>query len=64
MRTDPPKTTFERTVILFIAGCLLASGATFATAITKRTPAADFTWSQSSNFVKLPFGGGFEEALY
>jgi hypothetical protein len=44
---------------------LLTIGIGTATAITKSPPAAPgFSWSQSSNFVKSPFLGGFETALY
>jgi hypothetical protein len=43
----------------------LALGITTAAAITKsRAPASDVSWSHSSNFVKIPFAGGFEDALY
>jgi hypothetical protein len=44
---------------------VLVFGITTATAITmSRTPASDFSWSQSANFIKVPFAGGIEEALY
>jgi hypothetical protein len=44
---------------------LLTLGITTAAAITKiRAPMPDLARSQSSNFFKAPFSGGFEEALY
>ena len=56
----------KRGTALWVAALvLLTLGITTAAAITKmRAPVPDLARSQSSNFIKAPFSGGFEEALY
>jgi hypothetical protein len=49
---------------LCVLSWLGLTSAAFAVSVRHTHTASDFAYSVSANFVKLPGGGGFEEALY
>jgi hypothetical protein len=57
--------TFGRVILgLCLLSWLGLTSAAFAVSVRHTQAAADFASSLSANYVKLPGGGGFEEALY
>jgi hypothetical protein len=57
--------TFGRVIFgLCVLSWLGFTSAAFAVSVRRTHAASDFAASLSANFVKLPGGGGFEEALY
>jgi hypothetical protein len=57
--------TFGRVIFgLCLLSWLGLTSAAFAVSVRHTHAAADFASSLSANYVKLPGGGGFEEALY
>ena len=57
--------TFGRVIFgLCVLSWLGFTSAAFAVSVRHTRAASDFASSLSANFVKLPGGGGFEEALY